>query len=488
MGYNLPAHLTFIKNIESLRTQYPNHHPDRIKLIHLLESMAVFAKTEELIGAYIYGLESITNGYWFFDPQHKRGIFFNSGSTFYSLLFSHLEISENNQLSDIDKLIYLMKFYQFFHQNKTLLNPFINEEKIIQAIQSVFKKISKEVDCLIKAIPCENKLDNKMKNILNTYLNNQSHNEERIFLAEFAKFLAESSPAEEKKEFSNLLARSMRIKIGFLLFILLSIENTYIMRAPNNSQLYTLASDALNIKHSIQIDNETKLICLSTLESFINDNHTAKLLEEYLQKNVDINLHNLRSQLFDMIENIQHHAKKKISSLTYGAAAMGALIMASPSYGLGFTFSKVATQTNFIFSTKHFLSDIISDVSKQSFNNTGHHLTHFAANTVVDYTVERGCTKMFETVGMLIGAIMGGGTGLIVFDFSYQTISSLCDLCKIIFPILKTDYPDFAEKFDIKLLDCLLSLPPEVFSNLNKQKLENTAIKELSFSTNLAKT
>jgi hypothetical protein len=518
MGYSIPNFIYLIDQVAILKISYQliekKNNIDRYELIGLLEAVAQVIHdmdvshvtthqklfTELLLGAYIFCLESISSQYKLFNPAHTEGYFFNSGSMLYKLLSQQLQLSESNQLNDIDRLIYLSKFHNvIFNKNKNKIKKYLEqnqsqyevvEQQVRYTIRSVLNRSDNDVKKIMHAIPSEIIIDSKMANLSKHYLKQRvTYNPKRIFIIQLVeavlsrlavnRCLKTSYEDDENRVNSqHKLTHTQRIKIGLILYIIQSITLTYPIRSPrHHSVLYDLCCDILNIKTSNDIDEETKLACLTAFESFLIDKKLLEELENKTHQPIELSIRNIRHKLNVMIDTIlANHSIQEVSSITKAAASIGALMMAVPGYGLGYVIGYGLNQTNLSIEPKTQLSLLTGYAMKIFFGTTGNYLSYYGANLILEATLERAFGKIFGALGMLIGAAAGGTMSIIIFDLSYKTLKELCSLYIYIYHHLT---PNMINHADYRLIECLLSLPPDIFSDEQKNKLKSIA--DLSF-------
>jgi hypothetical protein len=306
----------------------------------------------------------------------------------------------------------------------------------------------------------------------------QANNQERKFYARLVQALSKVTRIDEnevqKKHFLN---RPQRIKMGFLLYIMQEIYRTYYLRSAKNSTLYTLACKAMNIDAMTDIDADTRLACLATFETFLFDKDCIAQLEREMGRiYLDPKIHCIRKRLDAYIEAIQpsdHPQNEVISGFAISTAALVAMISAAPSYGTGYVIGYALNQIDNIVDVKMEVAKVTGYSMTVIFGEKGRYLGYYVADMIIEASLERGFAKIFEALGMLVGAATGGIIGIAIGSFSYTTLQGLCSLYKSLHEELKDKLPatSLAKDLDQTLIDCLLALPSDIFPATQKQRI-----------------
>lgn len=499
MGYRLLTLQSLLSLEQTIRDEYLAkvriQNPARIQLLDTLNALinAVRASnnlTEEeaqqiCTGAYIFALERVADEYRALNPEFKEGYLWNSGSKLYQTILRKLDINPNNLLDDKDKLIYLSKLYRYLHdarfeaavaeavraKNLDLIDI---QGRLRAAIKSVFQLNKADVGKIIKAIPAESALDARMNNMVERYVGDTtSDNADRKMHAQFIQSLAQVIPHDPREDdHKHFLSRRQRVKMGFLLYVMRLIWDSYYIRSPKgNSALYDLSRDALNIDAMKDMDGQTRLACLTAFETFITDSQNVASLESKLgQVYVDPAIHMIRKKLDVMIEDIHVSipASSLVSSFALTSAALGAMIASAPGYGSGYVIGYTLSQINEMVGPKLAITKLTDYSLTLILGGAGNYLGYYASTMVVDATLERAFAKVFEALGMLAGAAVGGVVGLVIYDLSYQTLKNLCTLY---FDLHAKLQPTLAKDIDQKYIECLLALPEDIFADEKKDKV-----------------
>ncbi|VVC77021.1 hypothetical protein AQUSIP_23480 [Aquicella siphonis] len=505
MTYIIPPLQALLDGIDEVRGEYLRNrqppNPDRVKLIDTLEAVRETLKQlaesdeppaeseiqEAMLGAYIFALEHINATYRLLKPEYSKGYVFDSGSKLYKALLEKLGINGANNLDDKSRLIYLSKFYnlvfkankQDFREKSTEKNLEYKTVKtqVEDTLRSTFNHVVTEANKLIRAIPTEQSIDTKMQAMPDKYQENaKSDNPDRLLLARLIKAMSEMLPQKRGKDEQHFLSRTQRIKMGLLLYVMQSIWDTYWVRSPEeNSVLYDLCKDALNIQKIEDIDQHTRQACLSAFETFLMDSRNIEKLETALGSDgakiyIDPKVHVMRGDTVKMVEKLCNtQSSRKISYVAIGMAVTGAVIAASPGYGAGYAIGYALSQTNESVNPKLIVSKLTGRAMTLVLGDAGNYLGYFAADMVINASLERAFAKVFEGLSMMVGALTGGVIGLVIYDLSYKTLRDLCSLYMNLHAKLD---PTLAKDFDPQFVQCLLNLPPEIFTDEQKSKIQ----------------
>lgn len=493
--------------VKNVREKYKKNNPERVELIDTLDAFTVALekidasaeKSDEIelqeivFGAWVYCFENIANQYWLLNPEYEEGYIFNSGSTCYKILLEELEITPTNNIDEFDALRYMSKFFNYTFKHPKLFTEYFQEkklnienieDKVKTTIQGVFRHVSGEVENMLKAIPTEKSINGKLATLAKDYKNKTKEkgkdtDAERLLLAELGVALSQIIPIERPDD-GHFLSRSQRIKIGALLHIMQSIQNEpqyyWLGRSPrHHSELYDLCCDALNINDISDIDPETRRACLSAYETCLLQTDYQKF-EDSLKKQKsavkysDEKLIQIREEVGVMRKSYSSKPAPILPGVI-GAAAVGALICAAPGYGTGYAIGEAIGMTDFVINPKNqFSKALTGKVLHVILGDGGRYLAYYGADKVVNATLERAFAKVFESLGMLVGAAAGGVIGLVVVDLSYKTLSNLCALVLHLRSKLDTK---FAQEINPKIFECLMLMPPEVFASEKKEKLQS---------------
>lgn len=497
MGYVIPELQTLL-DVSKIKEEYkaaktiPN--PERTKLIDILgviSEIILQAENSDInhdkfdlrkicLGAYLFCLEQIAAEYRALNPDFAEGYFFNSGSKLYQIILKALGITADNQINQQQKLIYLSQFYQYIFKTKKEVSTEIFQKnnmifvdvkrQVRERIKATFQYNKNEINKVIHAVPTEVAIDAKMEQMLSEYTIAGS-NPERKLLARLAQAIAKVLPFDEDQEDQKtFLNRRQRIKMGFLLYVMKDIWNSYYVRNPiDNSILYDLARKALNITVIEDFDPHTRLACLSAFETFIvAGKNIDKLEHEFKLTYLDPHIHIIRKKLDVMIEATHRSIPSSVSPATLSCAAAGALISGVLGYGTGCVLGFTLNQTDGMVKPKLEFAKVTDYALTLILGNAGNYLGYYASDLIVEATLERGFAKVFEALSILVGAGVGGLIGIVIYDLSYQTLR---DLCNVYFTLRENIDPSLIKDVDPEFVECLLSLPKDIFSDAEKAKV-----------------
>ncbi len=512
--YNPPQlNELIVRAKKNLRSNYKNNKPARLALISLLENLAdriykyVSLGHESAIpdlydvylGAWVYCMESIANEYRLFNPAHKEGYLFNSGSTLYEILLTNLCITKNHQITEKTKLYYLCKFYHFLFQSTYPSELFIAntqlphiKEELIKMMRAIVMSEREEQTRLLTAIPSEKSITEGMSQLFQQYIGTSKHkNPKRMMLAKLAVAITHSKAScpTDSTDSLQIIPRSARVKIGMLIYIMETIKNSYPLRSPENSLLYSLCEKILGNSYN-HLSNEIKLSCLLAFELHLNNEKNRELLEIEFNKSLldegisrpmylDLIIRPISINLSKMITKFApNDSMLPFSKVTLTASALGAMIMAAPGYGAGYAVGYGVSLTDQLGSRKRTISRSTGYAMQVALGMSSCYYGYYAADIFLTAGLERMFAKIFETLAIIIGGTSAGAMSFIIYDLSFTTALALCRLC---LHLNKNIPSDRVQPADLLFIKTLLELPPEVFSDTNKDTLRK--ITDLPLST-----
>lgn len=261
-----------------------------------------------LLSACVYGLETIATSYHILPPDGSR--LFNAGSQLYKSLLSALAISAENPLNDQQRLIYLIRFYQYIEHHPQTLNglpatqgnPLLDD--IACRLKTLLGRLAPDIAILLKRPPTLLTLCREMSTIPQEYKTPQvgflsyigwkNTPIERHHQIDLISRVTQHIAAEEK------IADEYEVRFGLFLYLMKQIEKEYITRSPANSELYKMLQRALNISHSNEICPETQRKYLQHLATII------LTLKEATPSSIDNLLHSTDIHLADQISALAH--------------------------------------------------------------------------------------------------------------------------------------------------------------------------------------
>jgi hypothetical protein len=265
-----------------MEKKYTGSDRKRLDTIALLKSLSAELKTPAqknlLLGILIFCLEKI--GTWKFDLG-----FFGIGSELAALIKRGLEITSQNELDDIHKLIYLaplLKYINTIPLNVELPGYIINSRlyaDVKATVKIIVNNLQAEIQKFLKKRPNEAALRTLFAALPEEYKKIKKQDASRD---EFMSFI---SALEEKCEKRKLdmtfvqnetdqieeMSQGYVYRFATLLYIMLQIEaeKKYQVLSPERSALYKLCQNALHVTHSREISATDKSKYYSALYSFI---------------------------------------------------------------------------------------------------------------------------------------------------------------------------------------------------------------------------
>lgn len=274
--YATPLIDDLTKNILRADKEYKSSNSERKFLLHLL--VTLISKTHDInviIGAVIYAIEKISAEYKVCPAKLIQYSFFKSGSQLLSLLNACLPTTKDNHLNDKEKFIYLMEFFNFAKDNlqrfeyKSYKKINLIDDMILIS-GTVLKRLEPEIKILLKRPPIKPiflinfaKLPENYKKHYDEY-----HSKNRKKFADFISIFEQMCRIPTATD-DQFLLEDFNIRYGILLHIMLYIEEKYYVLSPENSKLYKLCQQAMNINHSTELSNLNKQKYLSALYTYI---------------------------------------------------------------------------------------------------------------------------------------------------------------------------------------------------------------------------
>ncbi len=511
--YNPPQLIDLIdKAKNNVRINYKKDNVSRLMLISLLENLGkniekfldselqtVAADMRDVyFGAWIYCIECIANEYRVLNPSYKGGYIFDSGSTLYTILTNNLSINKDHQITEKAKLYYLCKFYHFLFLSTYSSELFIStgqfphiKEELIAMMRAILVSEHEDKERILRAIPHEKTIDEGMSQLYQKYMDTTKYkNPERMALAKLAAVMSKGVSPKDSDEVCQIIPRSARIKIGMLIYMMETIGESYPVRSPKNSALYSLCEQILG--HSYEyLSNDIKLVCLLALELYLNNEKNRELLENEFNKNlisaglfarpiyldpivrpISVNLSKIIKKLVPNDNTIQ------LSNVTYTAATLGAVILSAPGYGLGYAVGYGISLTDQAGAHKRAMIGSAGYGMQIALGMSSCYYGYYAADILITAGMERMFAKIFEVLAALIGGASVGAISFVIYDLSFNTALQLCKLCLHLNNNLQADC---IKAPDLLFIKTLLELPPEVFSNMDKDKLRK--ITDMTVST-----
>jgi len=512
MTYILPNLNDIITQVQLIDLKSLGENAERLKLAEMLVKISNLIESQNqlessskeelrasLVGAYMYGLESIAQEYYLHSPEFKSGYMYNSGSPLYSALEKILKLDAANQITARECLIYINKFYQFIEKNKDDID---GQQQLLTNVKTMLDKqlnlLTNKIAKTVNAIPTEKAVTRNMDQLPENYAqkkviahNNSwfgiKENKSRIFLTQLAKAISTIKCQEEENLPPNVFTRSQRIKMGAVLYITSSIANEYYIRSPNNSILYAECRKLLNAPNEDNLDETQRLACLTAFKSYIEDHSARGAIEDFglthfktrEQLKTDKTLHEKDINLLEHIDPILENIAKQIALMqdslnksliskwpvTTSFATVGMILGAIPGYGVGSALGLDLSDGQSARPLKKTIGQGIGRLATAYFGTTSliGYFAFLAGDFIVASSLSRAFAKVFEVVGMAAGGVVGGAVGF-TFELTYKGLREVC----IQYLDFYDHHPDQMRNADVELIRCLLELPPEIFA-LEKQ-------------------
>ena len=422
----------------------------------------------------------------------------------------------NNVLDEKKKLIYLEKFYSFIIKNDKFdidgenkdINTVLSDghtdtaslrHQLRDITKTVLHRVCADVDRIIKSVPAEKAVDFHLRDIRTEYQTFHFQNGNPIWAAnkfdnerrEFHVQLAQAISALMRPRFKNperltnqqaktALTREQRIEMGALMYIMQSIDNEYTFLSPTRSRLYNKCREILNIDSFADMDSKRMLDCITAFQNFLREENNLAALEKYGVEHfsdvgnkllpLDRKTNKIERELNDMIVAIENNTLTCWNVARF-LGSVTAMLVAPIGYGAGNVVGYFASETDYAVQPKLTVGHGLNDFAVAYVARTAGYLGFLTADRTVQYTLERAFGKLFEQMFMLAGFAAVGVGGYLVFKVStegYKFVSA-----KVRDAMGKIDDPEFADKVDVDFINCLCNLPPELFSEDKKLRLEN---------------
>lgn len=456
-----------------------------------------------LMGALVFCLDNIYQEYRFLYPEGTR---ISVGSALYQSICAVLGIPNIDAIDDHTQIITLSSFY-FQMTNEKLsmtaqlrvVDPSIDftyvEMQVVETIKRYFDAHFKPTD-LTKGIPVEAVLDELMQSMPTNYTH---ENPEREFDAAIARAISLSRPASTTSSMQasssvklddepvRYLTQNEKIKLGWIIYVARSIRDSYFSdsRKPDSdtwlsrliggkSQLFDLCRQILNITKVDELDPTLQKACLAELHLYLlNESNIAQLKkfsnaegdDEFTMKMLD-----QIQKVNSMRSSLGHSLPAVITPFTISVTLLATLLAAPVAYGAGTAVGFAISITSFAEIPRGIGAEVSGNVMHIVLGDAGKFLRFYAADLVIDGTLERAFGKLFEMIGMLVGFSTGAAVSIIIQEVSRQTLTQLANLV-----IRAYSHPELpaglAKNYDPQWVQALLDLPPEVLAIEHKTKL-----------------
>lgn len=509
MHYTSPEFSELLQNIPN-KTLLADETPPHLLLADQLAIIIEFISEQEkansnnqkelvsnLVGAHIYYLEIISQEYHFHSPELKKGYIYDSGSPLYSFIAKALNITEKNKLTARDKFIFLIKFNQFITQKsselETQLKPVSGniielQNKIKKMLNNLLYILTNDIAIIVNAVPTEKAVTKHMHDLSDDYQLEKATqgngwysyffpaDKSHAMLTQLAQLISNIQCEDESLLPVNVMTRSQRIKMGLLKYISKKVEKEYWIRSATNSVLYRKNKKILN-SHSVENLNPSQtLACLSAFHSFINSNDERAKLEKAarehfkennLLENIDAVLNLLCNHLIEMEKELENATSTNWPA-TKTMSAMGMILGAAPSYGFGTIIGNTVSDTQASLHAKTAVGAAASNIATAvfQFSPSASYFSFVMGDFLIRSTLTRAFAKLFEFVGMAVGGVAGGLIGF-TFDLTYK---GLREVCKRLLNYCDEN-PIQMRNADREFIQCLLELPPDIFSDEKQNQI-----------------
>lgn len=528
MGFNAPPLSSLMDGVTAIARRYT--HNDHKELIHIMDIVHSFIfeiqqagvnlPEDELkqicLGAWVYCQEMINSEikYRFLSPA---GGWFNKGSDLHKWINEYLHVSKSNVLDDKSRLIYLGKFYNFLNAHPNFyikrqehnIQDYLSaghvdvldlKAKLINIMQRLLHKVCADVDKAVTAIPTEETTHKNLLNVTNIYhdyYNLHPHekpptrachdykNPKREFLAQLAQALAVTIGSEMTPDRAvpyKDLTREQQVEIGICLFGEYSIDSEYKFLSPERSRLFNTFRHIINCTVK-EMDSKDMVDCISVTKNFIQDYYHRKDMDQYGIKEfgennhlhrIDSKIDEIQGQMDEMIKCVREQ-RLTCWSVARFLGSVAAVIAAPMGYGLGNVMGYFASETDYAVQPKLTLGHGLNDLAVAYVARTAGYLGFLTADRTVQYTLERAFGKMCEQLFMLAGFTAVGVGGYLVFKASVEGYNFLAGKLQDAVITAKEHHPNLAREIDLDFINCLCNLPPEIFSDDKKVRLEYSA-------------
>jgi len=489
MTYTVISAEELMSHVANVRKRYQNNNPKKLHLISLLETLTESVVKFHQTASYDE-YKALCFAAWLSCSSsiEVNKPYLCSLGSLHAILASELKIESLQTIDVFDKLTYLTKLYRFVTEQKSNLIPLFTQrqleydqfkDELLHTMRSLLQSQSLQTTQFLKALPNETALTQRMKDLPRQYQKEvekqtknsyfqHAHNPHHTFLANLTAAIADIATNDSAASDKKTPLRSERVKLGINFFYMRFIYNQYTIRNAHYSILYHCGYEILNQNEITDINADLQMTSLAALIHFLDETNLKKLEEILDCDKFDLKMLQVKNDCQQMITALNQQPTMISSTLKSTAAILGALSLASPSYGLGHTVGYGVAAMNGAVNIKIGTSKMTGEMMAITFGKSGKSFAYFASNMIVDATLERLFAKVFELLGMAIGASLGVSISIIVYDLSYQALRQLCQCCLNLKPTLDTT---FAKAIQENMLQCLLSLPDEVFQLDDKNRL-----------------
>lgn len=502
LSYHLPLN-ELLNAIDDIEEQYVKNNPKRVRLIRILKCVFSLINDVSLPNQHYTeeNLKKIVLGAYSFCLVY---IGKKSNSSLYRLISERM-----GYIDEQSSFIYLTHFYNFAQQHENLLASYLSEanidanevkhelDKVISLKLSILHPIIQELSQKVppKKVLLEgmryleqNYIDAKikqesqrLKSCIGFFTSPITPNPQRETLAQLGRALWRLIQDQEDQPFERQTRKldvHHRVIIGYLWFIVKSIDNQCFNSAANWSELSRLAIEALHMLHVNDVNSfmtlRMQMVCLATLEDFLNDSNNLSKLEAYAEKKfadnnlleyIQLPIRKIRKELAAMNDEL---AAITVSEKYPAAVTLSEFFewFTKPiGYGIGSFPGFMLSKTEGAAKLTVALAGLVNaSASALHIGTSGGIAGYLAASYINEAMPIRASAKMCEYIISRVSYYMGGAIGAVLFDLPYQGI---CELYKV----LQQHDPALSDEVThYEFVECLKETPAHLFPDAEDRK------------------
>lgn len=502
LSYDLPLY-ELLNAIDDIEEQYVNNNPKRLRLIQILKCVCSLINDVSLPNQHYSeeALKKIIKGAYIFCLIY---IGKKSNSSLYRLIVERI-----GYIDEQSSFIYLTHFHHFTQQHEHLLGSYLSEASInadevrnelskvislkLSSLHPIIQELSQKVPpkkVLLEGLRYleQNYIDAKtkqesqrLKSCIGFFTSAITPNPERETLAQLARALwrlIQNQQDNSLERQTKTLDVYHRVIIGYLWFIAKSIDNKCFSSATNWSELSRLTVEALHMLHINDVNSfmtlRMQMVCLTTLEDFLNDRSNVLALEAYAEKKfadnnlleyIQLPIRKIRKELAAMNDEL---AETTVSEKYPAAVTLSEFCewFTKPiGYGIGsfpgFMLSKTEAAAKI---TVALAGMINASASALHIGTSGGIAGYLAASYINEAMPIRASAKMCEYIISRVSYYMGGAIGAVLFDLPYQGVCELYKLLQQHDPALSDEITHY------EFVECLKETPANLFPDAEDRK------------------
>lgn len=499
--------------LNALEKNYTAGNKERLEAIHFLKNVAAYTKKlpenegiKILVGAYIFCLRRIDNRPVNEDMGYHSVISFwkcsyGLGSTSYTCFINALGVSKDNALDEMQELTYLLDFYHGYLNNHAINAEY--NDKSIAIIKTLFESlISQQFNAAVlpannpfsKMIPTEERLDECLGQLATNYVEIKKTkrgtiNPTRERLAQLASLIPAAIPTQPLTQKSqeemddNVLCYSHRIKIGMALLGLYSIyfEATS-RRIYNRSELFKQFYEMLNNLGITEMIISLQLESMKALHTFLSNPINVEKLrgieKELNQVNKTQQYSGTELINYDFLESIDKLVKllantnsSEFTAFTSLATRVCKSLVAPVGYGFGGAMSFALTSSHMAIPVRMMVGQTIGGIGFMMVGPLGAAAGPMIGDYLISLVLSRAFSQLFEYFALLAGAGVGKAIGF-VGDYSVKGLNEACGYFLTSYAEAYRKNPRLVANIDPRLIQCIVRLPVQVFTEEQKEKLQ----------------